>query len=503
MSRAFIEVVAAATILGLTAAAYYVTTSTLEARIRDDVQERVEQARDQVVEKATLDSLGRLNRVEALAAAPALAQALRAEGGAQRTRLAEQGFRSFVDGLAEGEPRPDIVALADAAGDVEAMLDAGNPLPSMWKDGDEIEYPAIALALSTGQIVSEVWDDERDGLLKVGVAPVVGEGEAILGAVVIAYAVSALEIQRQQRDLFGAELAYFHGEQIYATSVRPGPGASDRSVQEQLARALAREQLGQTALAQGVAPRPVPVTLDGRAYLATAARLPQLSSRPRPDDYAASLSGLMVMMSLSDALAPMVPMKLAIVLLGIAAAILTVLAIEMVSRRLLAQVDEIQAGLNEAMSGHLDRPLMSSDVGAELGGLVGSLEALLARLRAADAGDGARTGGGTQHARLPGASALADFDDGGPSMSPVSAADPATLALAQEAEETYYGRLFQEYLDARRQVGELVEGVQYEEFTAKLRLSESKLQQKYRCTAVRFRVVVKDGKVRLKPVPIV
>lgn len=500
MSRAFIEVVAAAIILGLTAAAYYVTTSTLEARIQNDVRERVEQARDQVVEKTTLDSLGRLNRVEALAAVPVFGQALGAEGAAERARIADQGFRGFLDGLAAGEPRPDIVALADAAGDVVAMLDVGNPLPGMWKNGDELEYPAIALALSSGQIVSEVWDYERDGLMKAGVAPVMGEGDAVLGAVVIAYAVSALEIQRQQRDLFGAEVAYFHGEQIYATSFRPGPGTNEQSIQEQLARALAREQLGQMALAQGTAPRPVSVTLGDHAYLATAARLPQLSSRPRPEGYAASMAGLMVMMSLSDALAPLVTLKLAILLLGIAAAILTVLAIEMVSRRLLAQADEIQASLNEALSGNLDWP-PRVDRGAELGGLASSLDVLLVRLRAADAGAGARTGGGAQIIASPGAPV--DFDDGGPSVSVVSAADPATLALVQEAEEAYYGRLFQEYLAARRQVGAPVEGVEFEEFTAKLRLSESNLRQKYRCTVVRFRVVVKDGKVTLKPVPIV
>ena len=77
------------------------------------------------------------------------------------------------------------------------------------------------------------------------------------------------------------------------------------------------------------------------------------------------------------------------------------------------------------------------------------------------------------------------------------------LSLAQEPEPTYYNRIYNEYIQARQQVGESVAGISYENFVTKLRFNESNLKSTYQCSAVRFRVVVKDDKVTLKPVPIV
>ena len=44
--------------------------------------------------------------------------------------------------------------------------------------------------------------------------------------------------------------------------------------------------------------------------------------------------------------------------------------------------------------------------------------------------------------------------------------------------------------------------VSFENFIAKLKVNEGKLKAQYQCRTVRFRVITKDGKVTLKPVPI-
>jgi len=44
--------------------------------------------------------------------------------------------------------------------------------------------------------------------------------------------------------------------------------------------------------------------------------------------------------------------------------------------------------------------------------------------------------------------------------------------------------------------------VSFENFIAKIKVNEGKLKAQYQCRAVRFRVVTKDNKVTLKPVPI-
>ena len=55
----------------------------------------------------------------------------------------------------------------------------------------------------------------------------------------------------------------------------------------------------------------------------------------------------------------------------------------------------------------------------------------------------------------------------------------------------------------RPRLGDAVSGSNYDSFRAKLRLTEGKLKTKHDCSAVRFKVVVKDDRVTLKPVPIV
>jgi uncharacterized protein YbbC (DUF1343 family) len=79
--------------------------------------------------------------------------------------------------------------------------------------------------------------------------------------------------------------------------------------------------------------------------------------------------------------------------------------------------------------------------------------------------------------------------------------DPDLAALAQESEPDYYKRVFTEYVAQRKAVGS-PDDVSFENFIAKLKVNEGKLKAQYNCRTVRFRVVTKDGKVTLKPVPI-
>ncbi len=86
--------------------------------------------------------------------------------------------------------------------------------------------------------------------------------------------------------------------------------------------------------------------------------------------------------------------------------------------------------------------------------------------------------------------------EGGP-----PAVDADIAALAQESEPDYYKRVYTEYVAARKDTGHPDE-VSFENFIAKLKVNEGKLKAQHQCRAVRFRVVTKDGKVTLKPVPI-
>jgi hypothetical protein len=142
---------------------------------------------------------------------------------------------------------------------------------------------------------------------------------------------------------------------------------------------------------------------------------------------------------------------------------------------------------------------MFRPVGTDLDGLASNLNGMLARLL------GRPEPGANGLEGVPGTSARVMHDEGDGQPARTSArmsSDADVVARAQEPEADYYRRTFEEYVAARRAVGENVEGASFESFSAKLRLSEASLKQKYGCKAVRFRVQTRDKQVSLKPVPI-
>jgi hypothetical protein len=77
---------------------------------------------------------------------------------------------------------------------------------------------------------------------------------------------------------------------------------------------------------------------------------------------------------------------------------------------------------------------------------------------------------------------------------PAAAQAPAAAAAAPEG-------LFGEYVAARKRCG-LSGGVTPEQFERQVRTQESAIREKTGCQSVRFRVVVEDGKAKLKATPI-
>jgi hypothetical protein len=494
MSRAIIGGVVAVVIAGLTATAYFVTTANLEDKIRKDVHVRVAKAQELLIQNASLEGLGLLKRAEALARDPEYVRALRAGTLQDQSDIADLAFRRFRSELGDAESKPDIMALTDKTGRIVALLDVPRPLPESWLQGGKPKYKAISLALENQIVTSEVWDYEGRQLMKAGVAPIVDPAlNELLGTLVVAYAMTAREAQRQN-DLLGADVAYFHKDKVYATSFRRQGQEENTEKQAALTRPLIDEGLGKSALQSGIADKVVPVEISGEVFLTTAGRLPRFSNKPLPPDYEPSTAGAMVMMSLSDAMQPVGSVRLAILLLGLGALMISLVAISLTAKRILGPLDEIELGINDIINGNIERTFRP--VGSDLDGLANSLNVMLARLLG-------RPEPGEE-----------EFDEDGNIVQPeggalnvdsetLPAKDAEVLALAQEPEPDYYKRVYGEYISARKQLGDNVQNVSYESFVTKVRLNEANLKKKYECRAVRFKIVVKDGRVTLKPVPIV
>jgi len=498
MSRPVLGAILAAAIAVLTAVAYFVTTGILRDGIEKDVTLRVAKAQELLIQNSSLEMLGLLKRTEALARDPGLVKALVGGSGPNPVQ-AEQVFQKFRASLSAGEDQPDIMALTDENGKLVALVSGDRPvfrpIPDTYIREGKIKYPGLQAALTERRITSEVWDYENLGPMKAGVAPVYDpEIDNVVGAMVLAYAMSATEAKGQQK-LLGTDVAYFYGERVSATSFGPAGGAKQRGSAKQaaLSKALFQDRgLAKAALSsEGGLSDVAVVELDGDEYWATAGRMPRFSTQPFPKEYPEVAAGALVMMSLSEAMEPLATVKLAILGVGFASIVVMLLGIFITARHILHPVEEIELGINDIINGNSDRTFRP--VGSDLDGLANSLNVMLARLLGRpEPGDEEYD----EEGNVVRPSGLAVDSEG------LSAKDAEAMALAAEPEAQYLRRLFEEYAAARQATGEGSEGLTFDGFVAKLQQNETVLRARYQCRAVRFKVVTKDGRVTLKPVPI-
>ena len=81
---------------------------------------------------------------------------------------------------------------------------------------------------------------------------------------------------------------------------------------------------------------------------------------------------------------------------------------------------------------------------------------------------------------------------------------PLTAASKRKRDETTGGGtdLFEAYRSARESCGEDVAGLSRAKLDQLVEKQRAAIQQKYGCEEVRFRVVVEDGKTKLKATPV-
>jgi len=490
MNRAFLGALIAVAIAALTGVSYFLATSGLEGQIEKDVRERVQKSVELLVQNANLDMLKLQRRVELLARDKAFVSALGADEGPRPTE-ADEGFKRLAaKGKSEGEGVPDIFAIVDNGGKLVAQMGIANPVAGQWIESGKPKYRSISLALDKRQITSEIWEYQGRGLLKVGVAPVIDpDFDKVVGVLVMGYSLTATEAQTQE-GLLGTDVAYFYGGRVYATSFRKGAN-EDTPKQKTLTDQLGSTKLDADAIEHVVAERVLEFEVDGEVYLATAGRLPRFSSLKLPADYESIQAGAIVLKSLTKAQSASGSVKLALLVLGAGALLLALLGMLLVAKTFLGPLDQIEVGINDIINGNLEH--IFEPVGRDYEGMSNALNVMMARLLG-------RPEPGEE-----------EYDEQGNVIMPsqlhfdtegLSPKEAEAMALAQEPEADYYKRIFNEYLTARSQNGETNEGISFDSFVAKLHLNESTLRRKYECQAVRFAVLVKDGKVILKPVPI-
>lgn len=493
MSRTVIAAVVAAVIAILTAIAFFVTSRSFDERVRRDGDSKLLRAYQVIQQLNQLEGIDVSNKAERLAAQREFVNAIKTESSSERQSQARLGFSKFVADEKQGATKPDIIALVDGTGNLLAMNEVQTVVARQWKnDKDELLIPALGVVLNNKVIISDIWNSGAAGLMKIGVAPVIDpdapvsakdpDGVVIIGAIVVAYAQTAKEAQKD-RQLLGTEVAYYNGGNVVASSFTRGlSGEEDTARSRQITDALKAGGLTEAGGKQKI-------SIDGVNYLAALVKMPRISTRKLPDNYPAITSGAVILASITDATTTAGTVKLFILLLGAGALAIAMLGMYLAHRRLLAQVDQLELGVTDIINGNVDRTFPT--VGLELDGLANGLNVMLARLLG-------RPEPGEEELDDEGNPILqgrVEFDES------EGGADPDLAALAQESEPDYYKRVYTEYVSARRATGN-PDDVSFENFIAKLKVNEGKLKAQYQCRAVRFRVITKDGKITLKPVPI-
>jgi hypothetical protein len=171
-------------------------------------------------------------------------------------------------------------------------------------------------------------------------------------------------------------------------------------------------------------------------------------------------------------------------------------AVMLTSLRFIRPLDKIELGVAEIINGNIDYQF--KPVGPDFEGLSNGLNVMLARLLGREEPNEDEPEEEQDETSRWRSDQMLVEEGSGPS----AAASPEANALSQEAEPVYFTRIFNEYVAALKSQGKPTKGITVQAFTAKLRLIEGGLKQKWKCRMVRFKVNTQGEQVTLKPIPI-
>jgi HAMP domain-containing protein len=233
----------------------------------------------------------------------------------------------------------------------------------------------------------------------------------------------------------------------------------------------------QSVVAKGLPSASFEAALGGTAYLARVA--------PVQESWQFGAGNLVyvVMRDQDEATSPL--NKLWIIAIGTAVAMLLVVMMGLiVGNSVLKPVEQLEAEVRTVIEGNWEHrwEIKSSEVGGLSYLINNMLDSLLEEEEEEEEGE------------HPRATTEEEFMAAG--------SEPTPESLASEPEEQYYQRTFQEFQQAKAQLGEDPNEVNYEQFVAKLRETEKNILAKQPGRMVRFIIQVQGNKINYKPVHI-
>jgi len=401
----------------------------------------------------------------------------RAEGA---TEFSNRVLSAAVANPVFDQIAPSMVGVVDAGG-----ILLGRNGTNLGRGEDVgVLHPSIKAAIAQGVTATDVWADTRTSeLMSVSYAPVRDDDRKVLGVLLVGTPLGDGRLQRTVELTSGRGLIL---------GIPAGTNLEVKAKSPSVPASLI-QSVGQGAMSEAI----IGTVNSGHGSLIpggpsdlvlTAAPLSGYGDGKRAVLIAVNPANLFE--SINSVLWPL----FAVTGLGI---LLVCLGGFLLGNYLSQPIEELEEGLLAILNGKTDVRFEIEH--AELGGLVFRLNSLLNQLMGVQEDDTDEEG---HPSRPPAASDFSDalaVDERSVAAATVDAATVA--ALRSEPADTYYGRLFREYVAAKRSLGDPVDHITEANFMARIRSSETEMKDKHG-KPVRYRIETRGREVILIAVPL-
>ena len=371
----------------------------------------------------------------------------------------------------------DFIALVDAKGVVLGR----DQLTAMRNEDLGKVYPSLKAALDAKAPMSDVWLEKTlNHQHLVSFAPVVGDDGKLLGGIIYA---SLLNDAR-----LNATSAKTSAKPLLVLS-KAGNGVEVIAKSEQ-ADATMAGTLGKGPAADAIS-KNAGDAMDVPGFGATAAA--KARGLEGYGDDGNKVAVVAVVTAPPTNIGKIAVPVLVLTGLGI---LLVVLAGYMLDAYIMRPIAEIEEGLLGIMNGQTNRRFEIEH--AELGGVVFRLNSLLNQLFQVTEDDTDSEGRPSTAPSGKGFKEAIAVDE---SMAESGTSPADAASLRNEPEGTYYGRLFDEYIAAKRSAGDPTDHITRDEFIERIRTSEREMAAKHG-KPVRYKVESKENKVILIAIPL-
>lgn len=344
-------------------------------------------------------------------------------------------------------------------------------------------YPTVKNVITEGKTFSDVWiSPKRQEQLLVSLAAVRGDGNVIVGAVAVGVPIDDERLRRTS-ELTSGQILLFGVSTDKGFELVARGGTLPEGLEAQLGSAAG----AQTAQA----------SLRTRNVMVAETTTGDWVYGVGPlDGYAAQQLAVVALMptSLVPSVGGLLTPIIGVTLLGL----LLVVVVGMLLGNYIAQpISELEDGLLAIINGN--QTIRFQIEHPELGGLVFRINSLLNALTGVPEDDTDDQGRPSTAPNVTHFEEALRVDE---KFITTQQVNPAVVrALSSEPAETYYQRLFKEYLAAKRQIGDPVDPGAYQGFMAHIQQHEVEMSAKHG-RPVRYQLEVREGSVMLVAIPL-